>query len=114
MVTEIIIAVSTLAGTLFGKNYYDAKKNKDNNDTKLDITKLQAKIREQDKLIAHNAFLTSEIQKLEEEVNELRNCLDKIKTSFDMFFSLIIDEIKDKPQLIKGLEILQENLKKKD
>ena len=113
MVTEIIIAVSTLAGTLFGKNYYDAKKNKDNNDNKLDITKLQAKIREQDKLIALNTKLTEEIQKLEEEVNELRNSLNIVKTAFDMFFNMVIDEIKDKPQLIKGLELLQENLKKK-
>ena len=113
MVTEIIIAVSTLAGTLFGKNYYDAKKNKDNNDTKLDITKLQAKIKEQEKLIALNTKLTEEIQKLEEEVNELRNSLNSVKTAFDMFFNMVIDEIKDKPQLVKGLELLQENLKKK-
>lgn len=101
MVTEIIIAVSTLAGTLFGKNYYDAKKNKDNNDTKLDITKLQAKIKEQEKLIALNTKLTEEIQKLEEEVNELRNSLNSVKTAFDMFFNMVIDEIKDKPQLVK-------------
>lgn len=113
MVTDIIIGVSAFLSGAGGAKLFDYFKNKDNNEAKIDIKKLQVKLKEQEDLIKKNEKLTHEIQNLEEEVNELRNSLNSVKTAFDMFFNMVIDEIKDKPQLIKGLEILQGNLKKK-
>lgn len=113
MVTDIIIGVSAFLSGAGGAKLFEYFKNKDNNESKIDLRKLQLKLKEQEDLIKKNEHLTNEIQNLENEMNELRTAFNNVKTAFDMFFNMIIDEIKDKPQLIKGLEMLQENLKKK-
>lgn len=106
MVVEVITGVSTFVLGVLGSKFWD-------NRAKVRMKELEIDKKSQVSINAKLSAQTEEIQKLEDEVMQLKSSFNSFTAAFEMFFSLVKDELKDKPLILKSLEILQADLKKK-
>lgn len=113
MIIPIIAGIVSSIGTIVAKKLLDNRKASNSNKTKVELEEVKLKNIDQKQLLEQNKSMTNEIKNLEDEVSELRSTIDSLVASLNMFFMLVKDELKDKPHIIRSLESLQNNLKKK-
>jgi predicted nuclease with TOPRIM domain len=120
---SVISAVLTFLAGVFGTQYWNTLRNKQDNITKVDLKKIetdqattQAAFNKSQELIqdltTQNSRLVSEVERLERKIQELKIVVEKTLSSFEMMMLVLKDAFKEHPELSSALSITYEQIKK--
>lgn len=111
--TEVITGIVSLFLGIFGKGFWDTRKSSSINKTKIELKELDLKLKSLEAEKLDHDTLIDQNKKLLEKINHLEVIIEKANSSFEMLITLLKEEFKEKPHIIKAFDQIAQNLKKK-